>query len=60
MTREEWLDKGFYKEGDTMSEQSVYGGGVMEPAIVIGGARVFHGDCREILRGDIKPCTRLK
>ena len=33
-----------------MSEQSVYGGGVMEPAIVVGGARVFHGDCREVLR----------
>ena len=24
---------------------------VMEPVIVVGGARVFHGDCREVLRG---------
>jgi len=23
----------------------------MEPVIVVGGARVFHGDCREVLRG---------
>ncbi len=22
----------------------------MEPVIVVGGARVFHGDCREVLR----------
>jgi len=32
-------------------EERVQSGILMDPVIVVGGARVFHGDCREVLQG---------